>query len=69
MMATKCSVSFWDDDNVIKSMVAMVLQHCEYTKPVCCRLWQALGLGLIPGWGSGPWAWSQISRALEKNSY
>lgn len=49
MMATKCSVPFRDDDNVIKLIVAMVLQQYEYTKPVYCTLWQALGLGLILG--------------------
>lgn len=32
MMAKKDRASFWDDENVIKSILVMVIHSCEYTQ-------------------------------------
>lgn len=32
LMAEGCRVSFWGDENVLKVMVVMVAQLCDYTK-------------------------------------
>ena len=32
MTARGCRVSFWGDENVLKLIVVMVAQVCEYTK-------------------------------------